>query len=53
MRQYKKLMRYSVQSRDKVFLKGQGFLTFAKNMEKNIGRNISKTLSKNGQSKTS
>ena len=39
------MMRYSVQSRDRVFVKGYGFLSFAKSMVKNIGKNISKNLS--------
>ena len=36
------MMRYSVQSRDRIFVKGYEFLSFAKNMVKNIGKNISK-----------
>ena len=32
-------MRYSVQARDGVFIKGYGFLSFAQN----IGKNVSKT----------
>ena len=38
------MMRYSVQSRDRIF-KGYGFYTFSKNMDINIGKNISKNLS--------
>ena len=38
-------MRYSVQPRDRIFVKGYGFLSFAKSMGKNIGKNISKKLS--------
>ena len=38
-------MRYSVQSRDRIFAKGYGFQSFAKNMGKDIGTNISQTLS--------
>ena len=38
-------MRYSVQARNQIFIKGYGFFPFAKNMGKNIGRNISKNLS--------
>ena len=34
----------SVQPRDKLFIKGCGFLSFAKNMDKTIGKNISKIL---------
>ena len=37
-------MRYSVQSRDWIFVKGYGFLSFAKNMGKKIGKNIIKNL---------
>ena len=36
--------RYSAQLRDKIFLKGYGFLSFAKNMNKIIGQNISQSL---------
>ena len=32
------MRRYSVQPRDQIFLKFNGFLTFAKNMGKNIGK---------------
>ena len=39
------MSRYSVQLRDKIFVKGYGFLSFAKNMAKNIGKNISRNLS--------
>ena len=34
------MMHYSVQPKDRVFIKGYGFLCFAKNMGKNIGKNI-------------
>ena len=36
------MIRYSIQPRDRIFLKGYRFLSFAKNMVKNIGKNISK-----------
>ena len=36
---------YSVQSRDQIFVKGYGFLSFAKNMDRNVGNDISKYLS--------
>ena len=36
---------YSVQPKDRIFLKGYGFLSFAKNMVKNIAKNINKNLS--------
>ena len=35
----------SVQPRDRIFVKGYGFLTFAKNMGEDIGKNISENLS--------
>ena len=45
---------YSVQLRDRIFVKGYGFLTLARNMGRNIGKNISKNLlSKNSQFKSS
>ena len=40
------MTRYSVQSRDRIFVKGCGFfLSFAKNMGKSICKNIRKNLS--------
>ena len=39
------MTRYSVHSRDRIFVKGYGFLSFARNISKNIGKNISKNLS--------
>ena len=39
------MTRYSVQPRDRIFVKGFGFLSFAKNIGKKIGKNISKSLS--------
>ena len=39
------MTRYSVQPRDRVFVKGYGFLSFTKNVGKNIGKNISKSMS--------
>ena len=36
---------YSVQSRDRIFVKGYGVLSFPESMGKNIGKNISKNLS--------
>ena len=38
------MMRYSVQVRDRIFVKGYGFLSYAKNMGKKIGENISKSF---------
>ena len=38
-------MRYSVQPKDQIFVKGYGFSSFAKNMHTNIGKFISRTLS--------
>ena len=37
--------RYSFQSGDRIFVKGFGFLSFARNLCKNINKNISKNLS--------
>ena len=39
------MTQYSVQSRDRIFVKGYEFLSFAKNMGKNIDKNLSKILS--------
>ena len=38
------MTRYSVQTRNQIFVKNYGFLSFAKNMSKNIGKNICKHL---------
>ena len=35
------MTRYSVQPRDRILVKGYGFLSFAKNMGKNISKNVS------------
>ena len=35
----------SVQPRDRIFVKGYGFLSFTKNMGRNIDKHISKNLS--------
>ena len=39
------MMCYSIESGDKIFVKGYGFFSLAKSMSKNIGKNISKILS--------
>ena len=39
------MTRYSVQPRHRKFVKGNGFLSFAKNMSESIGKNIIKNLS--------
>ena len=44
-------MHYSIQPRAWIFVKGYGFLSFAKNMSKNIGKNITKNLKVNTASK--
>ena len=36
------MTRYSVQPRDRILVKGFGFLSFAENVGRNIGKNISK-----------
>ena len=38
------MTRYSVQPIDRIFVSGYGFLSFVKNMSKNICKNISKSL---------
>ena len=38
------MTRYLVQPRDRIFVKGCGFLSFANNMGNNIGKNNSKNL---------
>ena len=38
------MTRQLVQPGDRIFVKGYGFLYFAKNMGKKIGKNISKSL---------
>ena len=38
-------MRYSVQSRNQIIVKGYEFLSFTKKMGKRFGKNISKNLS--------
>ena len=39
-------MRYSIEPKDRRYVKGYGFLYFAKNIGKNIGKNISNKYSK-------
>ena len=39
------MMPYSVQPRNRIFVKGYGFLSFLENMAKNIGKNISRNQS--------
>ena len=39
------MVQFPDQLRDKIFVEGYGFLSFAKIMGKNIGKNISKDLS--------
>ena len=38
------MMRYPVQTRNIIFVKCYGFLSFAKNIGKNVGKNINKNL---------
>ena len=35
---------YLIEPKNRIFIKGYGFLSFAKNISKNIGKNISKNL---------
>ena len=39
-------MRYSIEPRDRIFVKGYGLLSFAKSMHTNLGKKISKILSR-------
>ena len=39
------MARYSIKPKDRIFVKGYGFLSSNKNMSKNIGKYISKNLS--------
>ena len=39
------MIRSSVQPRYRIFVKGYGFLSFARNMGKNVDKNISKSTS--------
>ena len=39
------MARYSVQPRDQIFVKGYGFLSFAKNMGRRISKNVSSKYS--------
>ena len=36
---------YSIQTRDRILVKGYQFLTFARNMGKNFGQNVNKNIS--------
>ena len=38
------MTRHSIQPRYRLFVKGYGVLSFAKNMGKNVGKNTSKNL---------
>ena len=40
------MTRHLLQPGDQIFVKGYGFMSFAKNMDRNIGKNISKNLGK-------
>ena len=46
------MTRYLVQPGDPIFVKGYGFLYFAKNMGKNIVKNISRNFSEKYSQKT-
>ena len=39
------MMRFSVQLRDRILVKGHGFLSFYENDRKNVGKKINKSLS--------
>ena len=38
-------MGYPIEPRDRIYVKGYGFLSFAKSMSKNIGKNLSNKYS--------
>ena len=38
-------MRYLIEARNQIYVKGYGFMYFAKNMRRIVGKNISKNLS--------
>ena len=40
------MMGYLIETMDQIFVKGYGFLYFAKNMDKKLGKSISKNLSR-------
>ena len=42
---FKKRTRYSVQTRDRIFIKGYDFLSFAENMGRNNSKNLSSKFS--------
>ena len=44
--------RYSIKPRDHIFVKGYGFLYFAKNIGKNISKSVNKILSGKCSQKT-
>ena len=37
-------MRYSIEPKDRIYLKGYGFLSFAKNMDKNLSNKYGQKL---------
>ena len=39
------MIRYSIEPKDWIFVKGYGFLSFTKNIFKNVCKNVSKNLS--------
>ena len=39
------MMLYAIELRDQIFVKGYGFFSFAKNMDRNLGKSMSKNLS--------
>ena len=39
------MSQYSIQPRERIFVRGYGFFSFGKSMGKNIGKNICKNLS--------
>ena len=40
-----KVVRYPIEPKDRIFVKGYNFFCFASNMSKNVGENLSKSVS--------
>ena len=45
-------MRYSIERTDRIYVKGYGFLTFAKNIDKTVSTKYSQNLLENAKNST-
>ena len=45
-------MRYSIERKDRIYVKGYGFLTFAKNIDKTVSTKYSQNLLDNAKNST-